>query len=922
MSVRVKVFVFVVAFLFTFSAMASASVNRPSILPVSTQLSEKGINAVENLGSCVNKNGRLDVLMLIDASRSLQNTDPQDLRADIFATSVAKLYSLSREAQVRIQVATWASDYSVLEDWTTLNDLEPNDIGFFINELRDGIANAKEGKATDWLDAIQNASEELAIQRNSNPKNCQTIFWFTDGAIQTPIRDSAGLYFDDASVEERRELNRNALGEMCGNDSLTTQIYQNALIPELKSSGVTILGILLKVNPNKNDFELMSYFPVLVEGSGIVESAVLGGEGPVTLNCDEPTGVSAAGGVSIEATSADALNGALDSILCSLRDCINANPLNVDSSVGYFEIEVSTATDDFNLIAPSGEKIIASSVPVAGWASNLSIVPIPSGYFIRITSDERSVGLWKMQKNDGTDLLQPKEWSARVYSGLDIQIDKSILSADAQQRVKGRLIQNKKITDLSAYKDGWQLTGSANSKSETIEVINGEFFWDISTEQNIDSIDLNFELSGLESKTIHAGASPENYRYPNVKTSISLTVFGDSYPTLSPLNPEISLFGDESEKYTFSTRKPKSGGEGEICLENLQNTISGLTVTYEKGCLEPGKDIEITFTGLAAGGSSIYKPIIPVAFKNAGGEIVELEIEPNVLWNPPLNVRNFILSVLFLILLGTAGPLLLLIALNARASRLHLKNLSRAKIPVLVSRSADFISINRLNLDSDTLSADNNFTYNDYERLGSSLDRARSFSTDLETLQGVFPKNPFGNITAKAAVSSEYSIVSNIPIGPTNSQGTIAPATINPNRLLLLMVDKSSLRQLQVQGENFIGKTTGFLISYVNLFMGDPTIIVDRVNQDLQVGDDWLGNLLAIEISEVQDLDLATSTEPNSNSPTKSESSEETWGEQATSDSEGWGAGPGGGADEWNSGTSGSTDDWNSGASGGADEWR
>ena len=904
MSVRVKVFVFIVAFLFTFSAMATASVTRPSVLPVSTQLSQKGINAVENLGSCVNKNGRLDVLMLIDASGSLKNTDPQDLRADIFATSVAKLYSLSREAQVRIQVATWASDYAVLEDWTTLNDLEPNDIGFFINELRDGIANAKDGKATDWLDAVQNASKELATQRNLNPKNCQTIFWFTDGAIETPIRDSDGLYFDDASVEERRELNRNALGEMCGNDSLTTQSYQNALIPELKSSGVTILGILLKVNPNKNDFELMSYFPVLVEGSGIVESEVLGGDGAVTLNCIEPTGVSAAGGVSIEATSADALNGALDSILCSLRDCINANPLIVDSSVGYFEIEVSTEADDFNLIAPSGEKIIASSVPITEWASNLSILPIPSGYFIRITADERSVGLWKMQKNDGTDLLQPKEWSARIYSGLDIQIDKSILSSDAQQRVKGRITQNKKITDLSAYKSGWQLTGSANSKSETIEIINGEFFWDISTEQNIDSVDLNFELSGLES------ASAENYRYPNVKASISLTVFGDSYPTLSPLNPEISLFGDQSEKYTFSTTKPKSGGSGEICLENLKNTSSGLTVTYEKGCFEPGEDIEITFTGLATGGSSIYKPIIPVAFKNDVGEIVELEIEPNILWSPPLNVKNFIFLILLLTLLGTAGPLLLLIALNARASRLHLKNLSRAKIPVLVSRSADIISINRLDLDLDTLSVDNDFTYNDYERLGSNLDRARSFSTELETLEGVFPKNPFGNITAKATVSSEYSIVSNIPIGPTNSQGTVAPATINPNRLLLLIVDKSSLRQLQAQDEKFIGKTTGFLISYVNLFMGDPNEIVDQVNQDLQVGNDWQGNLLAIKMSEIQNLDLATGTEANSNSPTKSESAEETWGEQATSDSEVWGAESDGGADDWGAGSDGGADEW------------
>ena len=909
MRAKVKILLIFLSFVFSFNTIASASTNQAKFLPTSTQLSQTGMNTVEDLGSCVNRNGRLDVLMLIDASRSLIRTDPQDLRADIFATSVAKLYSLSKEAQIRIQVAAWGSDYEILEDWTTLNDFEPNELGVFINQLRDDIAQAKDGQATDWLDAIEKSSKELTVQKNSNPKNCQTIFWFTDGGIETPLRDSSGKYLDDAR-DDLRELNRNAIGEMCGNDSVTSQIYQNALIPNLKSSQVSILGILLKVNPSKNDLDLMSYFPALVEGSGVVESTALGGDQALTLTCTKPTGVNPAGGVSIEAASADALNEALDLILCSLRDCINANPLNVDKSVGYFEIEVSTTTNDFNLIGPAGEKVIAGGVPVAQWAENLSIVAIPSGYFIRITSNERSVGLWKMQKNDGNDLLQPNDWSARVYSGLEIQVDKSILSANNQQTVNGRITQNKQITDLAAFKTGWQLTGTSNSNSESIEVIDGEFSWVLSTEGSLDNLDLNFELSALESKTTHAGANPESYQYPNVRASISLTVFGDSYPTLSPLNPEIALFGDKSETFTLKTAKPKSGGAGEICLEKIKNSTPGLAVTYQPDCYQPGDDIEITFTGPASGGSSVYRPTIPVVFKNDRGEIVELEIEPNVLWTPPLNINKFGLWVLFLVLLGTAGPLLLLIALNARASRLHLKNLSRAVMPVLISRSSEFISINRLAEDSEKLDDVDGFGYNDYQRLGPNLDRARTFSSEIEKLEGVFPKNPFGNISAKASVSTDYVIVSSIPIGPTNSIGTVAPATINPNRLLLLVTDKSSLRQLQNQDETFDGLTKGFLISYANLFSGDPNVIVDQVNQDLQVGNSWMSNLLNIVAPNDDQSELIAKPKRKSDSSPDSNSADNEWGNQSEPDSETWGNESGSSSDEWGTDSTGSADDW------------
>lgn len=897
-----KLVLLFVACLLIPATFAGATEIKKMTPPKSSELSNEGFQAIEGLGDCVNRNGRLDVLMLIDSSRSLRQTDPNDLRADIFATSVAKLYSLSRDTQIRLHIATWADDYEVLQDWTNLNDFTTTEVENYITYIRNGIANAKNGQATDWKFALSNAKDELSKQKNSNPNTCQSIFWFTDGGIEVPLRDADDKYIGDANLEERRELNRNAIGEICGSDSITSQIYENPLIPTLKSSGVSILGILLKVNPNQNDLDLMKFFPVLVEGAGNVETSVIGGKDSTFLDCTKPSGSQVAGGVSIEATSADALNGAIDSILCSLRDCVNANPLNIDKSVGFFEIEVSSSDKDFNLLAPSGV-VIRNGEPIEEWAKNLSMVQIPSGFFIRVIPDDKSIGLWKMENINGEPLLQPTDWSARVYSGIEIKVDKSILAADDGQVVKGRITQNDNVIDLSAFDSGWQLIGSLDSVTEEISVVGGEFAWNISTRGIKDSVVLNLELNQLISNTSHPNSDPTKYQYPNVKSTVVLTVFGDSYPRIDKLNPEISLIGDKSQTYVLNSIPPKSGGVGEVCLYPETNSAQSLRVEYEARCYEPGESIKINFTGPVSNGSSVYRPIIPVAFKNDLGEIVELEIEPKVLWIPPINLAEFGLWIAILVVLGFAGPLILLILLNARASRLHLKNLSRAQIPVLISRSSDFITINRIN-ENESLANTNGFEFKDYESLPTGLDRARSFTSSLETLKGINPKNPFGAISASASVMANNSIVSNIAIGPKSSDGHLCSASINPNGLVLLILENKTLQELQSEERNFDILTKGHLISYSNLFSDDPNLVIEQINENLQINNSWLNDILKINLPKSL-VDVTSSHEINE---IHVESSG--WGDDISAADQSWGSDSDGTAESWGSESENEPDSW------------
>lgn len=890
-------------FFLIFSQNSIAVTQNSTFSKVPFEISKIGMDSIDWLSSCVDQTGRLDVLMLIDSSQSLKTTDPNDLRADIFATSVAKLHSLSNNAQIRLQISTWAENYDVLQDWTNLNDFDNKELNNFITSIRTGIANSDNGVATDWLYAIEEANKELRKQKDQNPKNCQTIFWFTDGAIQTPIRDVNGNYLSDATGDELNSLDLNSIGELCGFDSVSTKNYQNPVIPSLKSIGVTIFGILLKVNPNETTLQLMKYFPPLVEGSGNIDSLVLGGSGSGTLNCSTPGGESPAGGLSIEATSADALNQAIDSILCSLKKCVNANPLNVDESVGYFEIEVNAKNANFNLIGPTGP-VITNGLPNPEWKNNVNIVEIPTGYFIKVVANEKSIGLWKMKNSDGQDLIQPNQWSARVYSGLEIQIDKSTLNANKDQEIKGRITKNNLNNNLEAFEPKWKLTGFYKNKSITQEIpidSNGQFKWIISTENETDKAFLSFTLVNLESRTSFSNSSPPKYLYPAVSSSLSMTIFGDSFPTLSPLNPEISLFGNEQVTETFKTIPPLSATGGEICLGD-SSQIVGLQINYESRCYTPGENIEVTFSGPSNNGKDIYLPSIPVSFKNNVGEIVDLEIEPKVIWSPPFNAGKFGALVIILILIGVLGPLLLLTFLNANSSKLHLKNLSRAQVPVLISKSNDFINVRRLNQDNDEISTQQGFIYEDYKPLPTTLDRERFYQSELEKLTGIYPKNPFGSISASASTQNGHIIVSNIPIGPSNTSGTLTPATVNPNKLLLLSLDISSLRKLLNQSNTLNTESKGYLVSYSNLFSGEPNSIIDQINQDLEIGNSWMSKLIQIQLpdQQVENIDNEKPLEnswQNANTNTSNSNDQsspiESWGSQSnewgSTDQNAWG---------------------------------
>lgn len=127
-------------------------------------------------------------------------------------------------------------------------------------------------------------------------------------------------------------------------------------------------------------------------------------------------------------------------------------------------------------------------------------------------------------------------------------------------------------------------------------------------------------------------------------------------------------------------------------------------------------------------------------------------------------------------------------------------------------------------------------------------------------------------------------------------------------------MDNVSLSQILKPDPNFKGLIKGTLISYSNLFMGEPNSIIEQTNQDLQIGNSWMSGLLQIELPKVENIHLPEtetkiedsawgSTSSSDTNTLDKPNSDTTWGQTSSdwgsSDSDDWGSDPGKDSGAW-----------------------
>ncbi|MGV1004890.1 MAG: VWA domain-containing protein [Candidatus Nanopelagicales bacterium] len=242
------------------------------------QAQSGGTNAVDNLRGCLDSGKSGEILLLLDQSASLQESDPRQARADAAAYLAQRLATFAdqNDVELRLAVAGFDVDFAPVGGWRDVSD---GDAAATIEDLRKA-GTRQTGWETDYWSALEGARRYLAAEASQD--SCQAIIWFTDGSFDLDVRDTAderadhgttkpylpGVKLTDkAAVEKAEAAGRKAI---CRDGGLADQ---------LRESGVFLLAIGLQGDSSPSDFDFLASVATGARGDqtcGAISGAELG----------------------------------------------------------------------------------------------------------------------------------------------------------------------------------------------------------------------------------------------------------------------------------------------------------------------------------------------------------------------------------------------------------------------------------------------------------------------------------------------------------------------------------------------------------------------------------------------------------------------------------------------------------------------
>jgi hypothetical protein len=626
--------------------------------------------AFEDLGRCLQSQGKnkvLDVFYLVDESGSLQETDPDNARADILSSSLQQLASFKNDVTVNYSVGFFAHSYGVWQAWRTVNK------GGIVSEaarLNAEVRKRNEGDLTDWLQGINGAIDELNAQHELT-NGCSTLIWLTDGGIQ--------------------------LSTMKKTTDAVTQLCTNRF-DVLRKNGVTVLGILLKneqalARLTAKQQEVQAYYMSLMEplvtGKGTLSDGteVSCGSFPIPKNYRQ--------GALFVAHDPKDLAFEFLKLPPRIEGCANINSLssgngNFEIENGISEFQIVTTASNWNLIDPSGKSVTAAS-------SDIGLFQTAGASQIKIGTTNSGIGKWKFSGQGGESNLY-------LCSGLDIRINPGTEFISGKAGIlSGKVVDQ--ATGLAA-----DLTKYDSEHPITIELISGGKSGAKKKAQQSDPA--NFMLQKF---TPGSGSSEAEVRitlFLKTKNGIQLAPVSMSqkidvrllsnYPTLKTEPIVLSALASAAEPASGVVifLGPKSA-DGKICVnsqekpiviqDNVERSDSyqiSLKGVDANGCMpiRQGEESKLTLkvgNSVTANAHVILGVAVTYYSDAEPGKHFALNAEVNFDSGVP---GNPLLWIIFLTILGILLPLGLIYLLLWWATRIaYGRQLQRAEYPIAIN---------------------------------------------------------------------------------------------------------------------------------------------------------------------------------------------------------------------------------------------
>lgn len=224
-----------------------AGVETPPVVPDDPLLTYGGCLAAQHGG---------DLLLVMDTSGSLSETDPQAARVMAAQYLLDRLAATGSTSGFTLDVAIsgFGTDYERVLDWTPLDEAGLGRAKDAVETFRD----KDDSLDTDYWTALEGSRQQLA-DKAAGATRCQAIAWFSDGGMDIEPRTTpklrarmphTGAYAPGVDVTTAEGAARAEA------DAATSMCRPGGLADQLRASGVVILGVGLD-GGGSPDFDLM-----------------------------------------------------------------------------------------------------------------------------------------------------------------------------------------------------------------------------------------------------------------------------------------------------------------------------------------------------------------------------------------------------------------------------------------------------------------------------------------------------------------------------------------------------------------------------------------------------------------------------------------------------------------------------------------
>ena len=707
-------------------------------------VSERGAIGIGQLSSCLQTGQSLDIFYVIDNSGSLDETDPDRVRANIIYDDVLRWGNISElrpKVKVRVNGAFFSSGSEPFAGgWQSVNPANADSVA---SNLGNQLLKKRTQDYTNWLIGLKSADGALS-QSNAD---CKAAIWFTDG----------GLWIGGARVG-----NLDALSKLCGtniskNSVLPTKPSNSGLLQQMRSKGIHLFGILLDMNQSANPDEAYwrAYMHSLAEETGST----------VPSQGDWPSGNFNCGAQS----TGEELDYAVGAYLVAKSPAEVALPFLVISSAAAGGSTFNIPADGNFYIDP-GIRAIQILTQEASWD-----IKDEKGKVVATSKDAHPTG---SSERIEVNFKESVKWhfsgkgSLVLYSDVVPELDPKTVFNGRATDVTGHFVRagTNDAASLSEFKsaamastvDGKTVDTSFNQKA-------GTFSLHISS-GNGSSINYEFALS----------LGTEHYpKFEPIVFQVTQNVQNSSaFPTVSQIKFERPL---ESGKDIITSRLkvtgPTEAAQGRVCFADVrivsdnQHELAASESRADKwssnwkglgadGCLDVAngelKTLELSLANSVPKSSDVtgVANYTLASDQNApfeDSQTFEFQTDKQRDW------MKFVSIFLIAYLLSVGIPMLVLYLINSATKIRHGQGVMRASFPVIYNTITNDIRSNGVKDLRDGTIGQDDFPFK------APLADAKSFTDpDLGTLKVVVPLNPLRQPWFKIQASESRSVFTGI----------------------------------------------------------------------------------------------------------------------------------------------------------------